>query len=1061
VNVKILNTLNFDIDNRTFIDLTTIIILVLLFFNGLLFSGLPYGSDILIPITWLEFLTKQNLFFSSWIPLDSFGLPIPYDIPFNPVLYILSAIPINKIFALKAYVLLTILVAAFSMYLSTYKLSKRRNASLFASLIYIFNPLFLVEVYEGHHSIIFGYALAPLIFLTYENTLKNGDLQDIILFSLSYFLFYTSGHPETTYIFTPFLLLKSLFEVIFSFKMVGTAIVKKILRINFLAFLFLLMFGAYHFLTAFYAMPDVTFSVYNLGYTIEEAYYYVKDCAYISYFIPPLLLSAILFRNDKETLFLLISTIISIFIALGPLLTEQLFIWIWRNIPLFYIFRVPTRWLMMTLFSIAPLVGQALDNFTSFLKDEKKTVYKNAKNLLKNLRRYICSVNLRYATACFTLIWLIFSIGVASIHLYYHYYPGTYTLPKNYLDAYEKIKLDPEDFRVFSLPYPVGYIKTSWISNVDKGWVWDPALYSQAFTEKVVVTGWGGMTYTRDFLDYLFWLIQFRQTNDFMKIIGTFNVKYVVMHPHSTSTIDSFTLARQREFFLKQSGQKVVYQNNDVIILKNDYFTPHIFVAEHIFLVVGGLNAFTSLCEIDSFYLNQTVLVFANQLSQNDLNKLLPNVDGIIFLTEDGIIDLFYIITSSGIKIKPEHYGLPSSNSEKYWVTSGGQPGRDRLTYLGLLTIDRLSLTTKGNNEATIRFVTNSGGDYYIFLRIAYAPDRGKLSILIDNSEVLSIIPFASNHNGFRWTKAGPIFLNEGEHTLSLINDGSGFNDVDEIFIIPIQTFENEFNKLIEILNGVKTRIVYILEAENTFSCSKLEDWYIEPKDCDASNGCALVFWHEENSSRLSTNIFIPKEGRYMLYSRILIGPRGNFTVYVDDVNVHSIPCHSLEWGWKWILLGSLDFTKGNHRISIQSLGPTQCDAFILYSVEEEMAASFPSLIDVFASKSTVPVNYKKVGQSRYVINVELEKPSFVILSESYHPLWRAYLGCEKINSMISYSFVNGFFVNKTGKITMTIEFGGQIYTLVGGIISISSFGLATLYLCANYIPSIKRKTRR
>jgi hypothetical protein len=60
----------------------------------------------------------------------------------------------------------------------------------------------------------------------------------------------------------------------------------------------------------------------------------------------------------------------------------------------------------------------------------------------------------------------------------------------------------------------------------------------------------------------------------------------------------------------------------------------------------------------------------------------------------------------------------------------------------------------------------------------------------------------------------------------------------------------------------------------------------------------------------------------------------------------------------------------------------------------------------------------------KYVVKMQLYQPVFIVLSEAYHPEWHAYVNGRELSHFRAFSVTNGFFINVTGNITVTIEFG-------------------------------------
>jgi hypothetical protein len=157
--------------------------------------------------------------------------------------------------------------------------------------------------------------------------------------------------------------------------------------------------------------------------------------------------------------------------------------------------------------------------------------------------------------------------------------------------------------------------------------------------------------------------------------------------------------------------------------------------------------------------------------------------------------------------------------------------------------------------------------------------------------------------------------------------------------------------------------------------------------------------------------------------------------------------------------LGPFELQEGSHDISIESLGPSQFDEIILYSLQE-MEDTIP-LSNIFIRKSlnTIQINYELHDSNKYTVHIKTDYPFFLVFSESYHPLWKCFINDSDIPSIPSYSFLNGFYINQTGEFTVTIEFIGQKYVLIGGIVSLFTLVIIILYVLLSNT-KVRQKTK-
>ena len=139
----------------------------------------------------------------------------------------------------------------------------------------------------------------------------------------------------------------------------------------------------------------------------------------------------------------------------------------------------------------------------------------------------------------------------------------------------------------------------------------------------------------------------------------------------------------------------------------------------------------------------------------------------------------------------------------------------------------------------------------------------------------------------------------------------------------------------------------------------------------------------------------------------------------------------------------------GEHAINIgalNSLESINLDQLIVYSLkndEEEL-----DLNHLFSGKHELKISYEKANPCEYEVSIENStSPLILVLSESYHPLWKAYLDDEETPSIPVYSLVNGFYINKTGSFHLKIYFTGQTYANTGLEISAITLISVTIVL--------------
>jgi len=101
-------------------------------------------------------------------------------------------------------------------------------------------------------------------------------------------------------------------------------------------------------------------------------------------------------------------------------------------------------------------------------------------------------------------------------------------------------------------------------------------------------------------------------------------------------------------------------------------------------------------------------------------------------------------------------------------------------------------------------------------------------------------------------------------------------------------------------------------------------------------------------------------------------------------------------------------------------------------------------------------ISYQKIDPTKYIVEVNATKPFMLSFGEFYNPLWVAYVNRERIESIPLYSVINGFRINQTGQLEITIEYEPQRWFQIGCTIS-----LTTLIACTAYLTLTHPKTKR
>ncbi len=1070
---------------RIAIDFSIItIVAVVIFRNFIWGGGWPAGGDVLGWVAREYLFGRDFRWLSLWRPY-SFGFVEGINSMdfFSMLIYLVFQ---SGAATVKVFTLLSFIVAGFSMYAFAYRYVRSNLASLAASLIYILNQWLFSQLTEMHVDVLFGYALAPLMFLLLDRALVKGRLKDMIAFALLYSICLTGFYPGSFVIYTAFM---GMFVLFYVFTPTQPSVFRN--RVRRSAKLVLYCSVLVFLLSAFYLFPFLLnvrarFYSQGFGYYIEEAftfsyekmgdaftlsgreifgYVYTVDVrreislqllpvAAMLFGMFALAYSTVLFKRDRYTLFFLFSGIVSAFLAKGPNPPfESIFTWAWFNIPHFSVFRAASRFAMITAFSNAFFISVLVQMSTRFISKQQgqqseacrsennptpgsasaprktspssETPYQIMKKLRATFRHF-----------CILLLLLVFSSGFLSCWFFFQNGLQVYCPPTNFLTPYEWLAKQQGDFKVVS------------VSRASQEWDYSGTLSDFAFSGMMTPIGWGhDIGYESPFIHdkpvlqdggwelnarMFLWHVRFHQvrsttTSKLLKMLGTFNYRYVALPSYISQDL--------RAFFLNQEGASVVYNHTGAIVIENAFHTPEIFGATQHIMIVGGYRSLFSLLKVDSYNPSQTATVFVDQLGASGSFDDTALSDSKALLLADGDLMDLVMLSSEDMNVKlAAQFGVASVNYSQNWGSGSSW------NELGSLVLGRNTLTTSGNCRATIPFEVKTDGDCEVLIRVGYMHSRGRLGVYVDGFPLGVIYPNAESWTNLKWTNAGSLYLEKGQHTLALTNDGTGWNDIDAVAVVNSATLKQRVDEMTRRIENYSGRIIYLMDSAYTFSSQLPAGWHL-----------ASVPYQEEMvessfSSTLNTSKLIPRAGWFRVAARVAYGPEfGNITVRFAN-STATVSCNEVSDGFRWADFGTAYLQPGNLTIFVDSSGHVRLDELALYSING--TDDVTHFNDLFVAEQESPlVTWNKIDEVEYVAHVRTDRPFCLVFCEAYHPLWKAFIDNQAVAPVVVYSVVNGFFINRTGEFDVTIRFTGQDSADIGLNVSAVTVSGVLIYL--------------
>jgi len=117
----------------------------------------------------------------------------------------------------------------------------------------------------------------------------------------------------------------------------------------------------------------------------------------------------------------------------------------------------------------------------------------------------------------------------------------------------------------------------------------------------------------------------------------------------------------------------------------------------------------------------------------------------------------------------------------------------------------------------------------------------------------------------------------------------------------------------------------------------------------------------------------------------------------------------------------------------------------------------------VFVQNQTnnTSITYEEINPTQYTVHVNSSQPFYLVFSESYDNGWIATINGQQIHSQYHFTangYANGWYINKTGIYTVTLEFAPQNLFYSGAAISITTLIICIVYVSKNKIKNIYQK---
>jgi hypothetical protein len=217
----------------------------------------------------------------------------------------------------------------------------------------------------------------------------------------------------------------------------------------------------------------------------------------------------------------------------------------------------------------------------------------------------------------------------------------------------------------------------------------------------------------------------------------------------------------------------------------------------------------------------------------------------------------------------------------------------------------------------------------------------------------------------------------------------------------------------------------------------------VEDIDFSPEDAIHLVFYSETAQPDISFNLNLCEQD----------GSRYGMELYRTD---------GIKAGWNEInfptsLLTLRDSTDENNQLDLDQIQTLEFGPAELGNYEKKHGFSlYLDAVSVVTQATDISVEYTKKRPGKYMVHVNIDSPSYLVLSESYHPYWVAHVDGKDIHSQMMYECLNSFYL-EPGGYEMIVEFTTSPLRIAANLIS----GLAALLVCSTGVFLLLRRWRQ
>ncbi len=529
--------------------------------------------------------------------------------------------------------------------------------------------------------------------------------------------------------------------------------------------------------------------------------------------------------------------------------------------------------------------------------------------------------------------------------------------------------------------------------------------------------------YVRGYLNYFDRVLVENRDDVAAAYLNPLNVRYIIFHNDSANADYANNIFQGLE---RQKDLELVRHDGIVYIFENKGWNNKVFnLYEKAAAVTGGFDRFVSLNALPGWNSSGFAVVFVDQiLTSNYLDA------DTLMLEGESLSDALPFFLNESLVIAPFDFAKNYDPSNVWSRASlSDLLGGSFNPYLQQFGVECWGsdydkgavFTSAPSQRLDMSFDAGSEGNFTLFARVFESTAGGSLNFYVDG-KTPETVDTKGQTDRFVWKQVGVFSLAGGTHSLTLENT-QGLNAVNLVAIMSEQRASELFQTF---ANAVQTKnLLYVLEAESDMFSGNAP--LVTSHGSGWSNGAAVEL--AANSS-VSKSLELVCSGNYTLF----VKGSGPLLVNIDRSYYSEVTLPRFGSAFlNPVYLGS-----GLHQIEVSPLGNNRAELDVLWLIKPVGNLDFlnSSGLDTVSAKI---LNVEENSPTSFKVEIDADKPFLLHFSDAYDPSWTVSFSGKTVGSERLFGVANGFKIDVSGKIVLTVEFGPQQWFLTGSVLSLVS----------------------